>query len=226
MASSTEQAEGGPATPDGPTGVPQAAAQSALPGTGPAGRVPDPPSPGAARPEDRRGNGFATAALALGAAGVTLVTIVPGLVFGILGLRRAGHGGTGRVRSWLGIGLCLLWTAAAIYLMPHLVRAADPGCAAYKGTALTAYNRALADFNGNHTTPNITRDVARATSALETAADRSRDPATARALTVLTRDLRTVLNDLHTGAVVPGSAMQALNRDAAHADAACGTIHV
>jgi len=226
MASSTEQAEGGPATPDDPAGVPQTAAQSALPGTGPADRVPDAPSPGAARSEDRRGNGFATAALALGAAGVTLVTIVPGLVFGILGLRRAGHRGTGRVRSWLGIGLCLLWTAAASYLVPHLVRAADPGCTAYKGSALTAYNRAIADFNGNHTTPNIARDVARAASALETAADRSRDPATMRALTVLTRDLRTVLDDLHTGAAVPGSAMQALNRDAAHADAACGTIHV
>jgi hypothetical protein len=226
MASSTEQAEDWPATPDGPADVPRAAAQSALPGTGQAGRVPDAPSRGEARPEDRRGNGFATAAIVLGATGVTLVTIVPGLVFGILGLRRAGHRGTGRVRSWLGIGLCLLWTAAAIYLVPHLVRAADPGCSAYKGSALTAYNRAIADFNGNHTTPNITRDVARATSALETAADRSRDPAAARALNVLTRDLRAVLDDLHTGAVVPESAMQALNRDTAHADAACGTLHV
>jgi hypothetical protein len=226
MASSTERPGGWPATPDGPADVPQAAAPPALPGTGAAGGVPDAPSRSGARPEDRRGNGFATAAIVLGAAGVTLVTIVPGLVFGILGLRRAGHRGTGRVRSWLGIGLCLLWTAAAIYLVPHLVRAADPGCRAYKGSALTAYNRAIADFDGNHTTPNITRDVARAASALETAADRSRDPAAARALNVLARDLRTVLDDLHTGAVVPGSAMEALNRDAAHADAACGTLHV
>ena len=71
-----------------------------------------------ARREHRRGNGFATAALVLGVTGVTLVTVVPGLVFGILGLRRAASCGAGRMRSWLGIGLCLF-------------RAADPGCAAY-----------------------------------------------------------------------------------------------
>jgi hypothetical protein len=226
MSSSTEQAETGPAAPDGPAGVPQTAAQPALADTGPAGRVPDAPSPGGAGREPRRGNGFATAAVALGAAGVTLVTIVPGVVFGILGLRRAGHRGAGRVRSWLGLALCLFWAASAVYLVPHLVRAADPGCAAYKSWALTAYNRAIADFNGNHTTPDLTRDVSRAASALEAAADRSRDPATVRALAVLTRDLHTVLGELRTGAVVPRSAMEALNRDASHVDAACGTLNV
>jgi len=176
--------------------------------------------------EHRRGNGFATAALALGVAGVTLVTIVPGVVFGILGLRRAATCGAGRMRSWLGIGLCLFWAAAASYLLPHLVRAADPGCAAYKGPALTTYNRVISDFNGSHATPHLAGDVSRAISELEAAADRSRDPATARALSVLTRDLRTVLGELRTGAVVPGTAMHVLNRDAARADAACGTLHV
>ena len=226
MSSSTEQAEGWPATPDGPADVPRTVAQPASPETGPASRVPDALCPGGTTGEQRRGNGFATAAVALGAAGVTLVTIVPGLVFGILGLRRAGDRGTGRVRSWLGIGLGLFWVAAGVYLVPHLVRAADPGCAAYKGPALTAYNRAISDFSGNHTTPDLTRDVSRAASALEAASDRSRDPATAQALSVLTHDLRAVLDDLHTGAVVPRSAMDALNRDAAHVDAACGTLHV
>src|SRR5215469_16377722 len=155
MASSTEQAGDWPATPGDPADVPQAAAQPALPEGGPADRAPDLPSSGGARPEDQRGNGFATAALALGAAGFTVVTIVPGVVFGVLGLRRAGQRGTGWVRSWLGIGLCLLWAAAASYVAPHLVRAANPGCRAYKSSALTAYNRAIADFNGNHTTPDI-----------------------------------------------------------------------
>ena len=179
-----------------------------------------------ARRDHRSGNGFATAALVLGVTGVTLVTVVPGLVFGILGLRRAASCGAGRMRSWLGIGLCLFWAAAASYLLPHLVRAADPGCAAYKGSALTAYNRVILDFSGSHVAPHLAGDVARAVSELEAAADRSRDPATARALSVLTRDLRTVRGELRTGAVVPGTAMQALNRDAARTDAACGTLHV
>jgi hypothetical protein len=194
--------------------------------TGPADRVPGVQVLDGASREHRRGNGFATAALALGVAGVTVVTIVPGVVFGILGLRRAAACGAGRMRSWLGIGLCLFWAAAASYLLPHLVRAADPGCAAYKGPALTAYNRVISDFNGSHATPHLAGDVSRAIGELEAAADRSRDPATARALSVLTRDLHTVLGELRTGAVVPGTAMHALNRDAARADAACGTLHV
>jgi hypothetical protein len=176
--------------------------------------------------EQRRGNGFATAALALGAAAVTLITVLPGLVFGILGLRRAADRGSGRVRSWLGIGLSLLWAVAGVYLLPHLARAADPGCAAYKGPALTAYNRVISDFNGSRAAPRLTADVSRAVSALQAAARQSRNPATTRALTDLTKDLRTVLGELRNGAVVPAPAMRALNRDAARTDAACGTVHL
>ena len=192
---------------------------------GPAGHVPSALPAGGAGP-GKAANGFATAALALGAAGVTLVTVLPGLVFGVLGLRRAASRGTGRVRSWLGIGLCLFWAVAGGYLLPHLIRAADPGCTAYKGPALSAYNRVISDFTGSHAAPNLTADLSRAVGTLEAAADRSRDPATARALSVFTRDLRTVLGELRAGAVVPGGAMAALNRDAARADATCGTLHV
>jgi hypothetical protein len=184
------------------------------------------PATAAIPPQQRRGNGFATAALALGAAGVTLITVVPAVVFGVLGLRRATERGSGRVRSWLGIGLSLLWAAAGLYLLPHLTRAADPGCAAYKGPALTAYNRVISDLNGSHAAPKLIADVSRAAGAFEAAADQSRNPATTRALSDLTRDLRTVLGELRSGAVVPAPAMQALNRDAARTDAACGTLHV
>ena len=176
------------------------------------------------RDKAERGNGFATTALALGAAGATMVTVVPGVVFGVLGLRRAAASGSGRVRCWLGIGLCAFWTVAGAYLLPHLIRAADPGCAAYKGPALTAYNKVISDFSGSHLTPHLTADVARAAGALQLAVARSRDPAVVRALSVLTHDLRTVLGKLHEGVVVPGLAMEALNRDAARADAACGTL--
>ena len=202
MSSSTGQAEGWPAV---------------TPGASP---------PGGARLEPRRGNGFATTALALGAAGVTLITIVPGVVFGVLGLRRATERGTGRVRSWLGIGLCVLWAAAGGYLLPHLVRAADPGCTAYKGRALLAYNKVISDFNGNHRAPDLAADLARAIGTLQTAASQSRNPATDRALSGLTTDLRTVLGEIRNGAVVPASAMTALNRDAAHLGTTCGTLHL
>jgi len=202
MSSSTGQAEGWPAV------------------------TPAASPPGGARWETRRGNGFATAALALGIAGATLITIVPGVIFGILGLRRAAGRGSGRVRSWFGIALCVLWAAAGAYLLPHLVRAADPGCTAYKGRALTAYNKVILDFNGNHRAPDLAADLSRAIGTLQTAASQSRNTATAQALSELTGDLRTVLGEIRSGAVVPAHAMTALNRDAAHLDTACGTLHL
>jgi hypothetical protein len=204
MSSSTGQAEGWPAASDSPAAAPR----------------------GGARREPGRGNGYATAALALGAAGVTLITIVPGVVFGVLGLRRAAQRGTGRVRAWFGIGLCAVWAAAGAYLLPHLIRAADPGCTAYKGRALTAYNKVITDFNGNHRAPDLAADLSRAIGTLQAAASQSRSPGTAQALSVLTGDLRAVLGDIRTGAVVPARAMTDLNGDAARVDTACGTLHI
>ena len=173
----------------------------------------------------RPGAGFATAAVALGAAGFSLVTIVPGVVFGIVGLRRAAAGGPGRVRSWLGIGLSAVWAAAGIYALPHLIRAADPGCTAYKGAGLTAYNKVIADLAGQRP-GSLTADITGAIAGLRTAAGKASSAATARDLTELTGQLRAVLGDIRTGTVVPGAALDTLNRDSARADSACGTLRV
>jgi hypothetical protein len=67
----------------------------------------------AAQGDQRHRNGLATWALILGAAGVTLVTVIPAVLAGALGLRRAGAPGTGRARCWAGIVLAVRWTLAA-----------------------------------------------------------------------------------------------------------------
>jgi hypothetical protein len=173
-----------------------------------------------------RGNGFATAAVALGAAGASVVTLVPAVWCGVLGLRRARDHGPGLVRSWLGIGMSVLWVAAGLYLVPHLVRASDPGCAAYKGPALTAYDRVIADLSSTHGGASITPDLSRAISELRAAAARSHDARTSRALSALTAQLREVLGDIRDGNTVPNAALGALNRDASRADSSCGTLHL
>jgi hypothetical protein len=218
MSSSTEQAAGEPATHG------DAAASGGGRETGP-----------------RRGNRLATASLIAGAAGITMVTVIPALVWGLLGLRRASRDGlrgrgAGVVRCWAGIGLSVMWAVAGLYLLPHLVRAADPGCAVYKGTALTAYNRAIADLgltrqsgpSGAAATGSgrIAPDLARAITALNLAAARSASAATTGDISRLTMQLQTVLADIQNGWVVPDSALTSLNRDAAGADTACGTLNV
>jgi hypothetical protein len=199
----------------------QQAASPAQPEEGPAGEA-----QAAAAPAGRRGNWLATAALVCGILGGILVTIPAGLILGMLGLRRAGPTGRGRVRCWLAIALTLAWASAVGYLLPHLIRAADPGCVVYKNTALTSYNRVVADVNNGADSGVLTRDLAAAVRQTSEAARDSNDPAAARSLTALSSGLRTMLTDIRAGAVVPRHVLLTLNKDTGTADGACGTVHI
>lgn len=185
----------------------------------------------------QRGTGLATASLVAGIAGFTMVAVIPGLLCGLLGLRRGSLRGQGAARCWAGIGLSVIWAVAGLYLLPHLIRAADPGCTTYKGPALSAYNRAIVDLEGTSQTAlavvaagtgsdKIARDLAHTITVLNLAAARSRSGAASWDISRLTMQLQTVLADIQNGSVVPDSAMASLNRDSAAADAACGTLRV
>ncbi len=178
----------------------------------------------AAAPAGRRGNSLATAALACGILGGAVLTIPAGFILGVLGLRRAGQTGRGRVRSWLAIALTLAWAGAVGYLLPHLIRATDPGCEAYKETALTSYNRVVADVNNGVGPQALSRDLAAAVRQTGRAAQDSRNPATARSLAALSSGLRTMLTDIRSGTQVPRHVLLTLNQDTDTADGACGTV--
>lgn len=174
-------------------------------------------------------NGYATAALVTGVLGVALVTIPVSLVCGVLGLlriRRGGPGTAGKVRCWLGIALALCWAVVAGYLVPHLARAADPGCVAYKGSALVAYRRVIDDFRAGAEDAGTARDLAAAIHQLDEAAAASRSGAASGSLTALSVQLQTVLSDVQTGTPVPQAVLRGLNRDSALADGACGTVRL
>lgn len=182
-----------------------------------------PAPPDAAGPPRPGPNGYATAALTLGAAGFTLITVVPAVVYGILGLRRARSRGAGVLRCWLGIALAAAWAAAWGFLIPHLIQASDPGCTSYEGPALTAYSKVIDDFSGR--SPHIvTGDVTRAITALDTAAARSQSRLTSRDLSHLAAQLRIVRTDIQAGQAVPDSVLNALNRAASDTDSDCGTV--
>ena len=202
MSSSTQQAAS-PAQPD--EGAPGAAQAAAVPGR-------------------RRGNWPATAALICGILGGALVTIPAALVLGVLGLRRAGQSGRGRARCWLAIALTLAWAGAVGYLLPHLVRAADPGCEVYKSNGLTSYNRVAADVNNGADGTVLARDLTAAVRQTGRAARDSHNPAAARSLATLSSGLHTMLSDIQAGRPVPRQVMLALNRDTDIADDACGTV--
>jgi hypothetical protein len=186
-------------------------------------------TPGPAQVASRR-NWLATAALICGILGGAVITIPAGLVLGLLGLRRArqarvaGRPGTGRVRCWLAIALSLAWAGAAGYLLPHLIRAADPGCEAYKDNALTSYNRVVADVNNGAERAVLARDLTAAVRQTSRAARDSQDPVAARSLTELSSGLQTMLSDIQAGRIVPRQVLLTLNKDTDTADIACGTV--
>ncbi|HTT51654.1 MAG TPA: hypothetical protein VMH35_09675 [Streptosporangiaceae bacterium] len=197
------------------------------------GQAASPPQPGegapgdaqaAAAPARRSRNWLATAALACGVLGGAVLTIPAGFILGVLGLRRAGQTGRGRVRCWLAIALTPAWAGAAGYLLPRLIRAADPGCAAYKDTALTSDNRVVADVSNGAGPQVLARDLAAAVRQTGRAARDSRNPATARSLAALSSGLRTMLADLRSGTGVPRHVLLTLNQDTGTADGACGTV--
>ncbi len=204
MSSSTEQAASPPQPEEGPPGPGHAAA---------AGR-----------------NWLATAALGCGILGGVLVTIPAGLVLGVLGLRRArvarqaGQPASGQVRCWLAIAFAVGWAGAAGYLLPHLIRAADPGCEAYKDNALTSYNWVVADVNNGADRAVLARDLAAAVQQTGRAARDSQLPAAARSLAALSSGLHIMLSDIQAGRAVPRQVLLTLNRDTDTADTACGTV--
>ena len=177
-----------------------------------------------------RRNWLATSALICGILGGLLITIPAGLMLGVLGLRRARQAGeagrpsTGRVRCWLAIALSLAWVGAAGYLLPHLIRAADPGCEAYKDNALTSYNRVVADVNSGADRAVLARELTTAVRQTGRAARDSQDPVAARSLTALSSGLQTMLSDIQAGRIVPRQVLLTLNKDTDTADGACGTV--
>ena len=70
------------------------------------------------------GNGFAVTSLITGIVGLWPL----GLVFGILGLVRGKKVSKGKVMSWIGIILSVIWLGASAFLLPHITKALDPGC--------------------------------------------------------------------------------------------------
>jgi hypothetical protein len=183
------------------------------------------PAPPAAEPvaEPAPPNRPATAALIAGILGVTGIGVLLGLGFGAAGLVKARTVGAGRVRSWVAIALSLLWAGAFVYVAPHIVKAADPGCTYFKEKVLPHYDAAIVDLNTRAGSNKTTADLATAVAGLGRAAAKSRNSPAQDALRTLTGQLKTASNDQIAGQI-PSSVMRTLNHDAAVADNACGTI--
>jgi hypothetical protein len=166
----------------------------------------------------QQGNWQAGAALATG----ILPVVVPGVVLGILGLRRASVTGTGRLWSWLGIGLSVIW---AVILIVQLAGGGQSGqaCGGYQGDVNQPVSLVLRDLAGSAPPRALDQDLQRAISKVNSAAADEQVVAARDVMVSLTAGLQQAL----TAATADHSAAsyalihRQLSMDVAAATAAC-----
>lgn len=137
--------------------------------------------------------------------------VVPGLVLGILGLRRAGPSGSGRLAYWTAIGLSAAWAIVIVLLVAGGSPAGS--CTGYPASVRAAYAKAMSDISSKATAAAQEGDLAAAASkANSAAADTAQIPVRA-ALFGLAGDLQQVKADVAEGRPVSADVLAHLKSD-------------
>ena len=120
--------------------------------------------------------------------------VVPGLVLGILGLRRAGPSGPGRLAYWTAIGLSVVWAIVIVLL----VAGGSPagGCAGYPASVRAAYAKAMSDITGKAPAAVQAADLAAAANKANSAAANTAQIPVRAALFGMVGDLEQVKADV------------------------------
>lgn len=197
-----------------------AATQGAL-GGDTAGATDPGGQPGAAEPAGWAANPLAAGALITGVLGIL---VLPGLILGVLGLRRASVTGTGRVASWLGIALSLLWAAGIVLVaVPGNSAPPDPGCKAYQAHGRAAATKVMAAIRNGKPASVLGGELHHAAVVINKAAAKSWTLSVRNALSSLTDDLQAADDQVSGGGQVPSQLAGELSSDASAADSACGS---
>jgi hypothetical protein len=170
-------------------------------------------APGAANP-------LGTAALT---AGILGIAVLPGVILGILGLRRATITGTGRLQSWLGIALSLLWAAGIVVLVqPRPGPASDPGCVQYRATGTAAVARVTSALRRRVAAGQLRAGLGPAGDAVNDATASAQNIDVRDALAALSSDLQAEQAAARGARPAPAALGATLARDAAAAVRLCG----
>lgn len=167
-------------------------------------------------------NGFAVAALIFGIIGGVLF----GLVFGIIGVVRSKKAGKGKVMSWIGIILSVLWLIPIAILVPHLlkttdnvIKATDSGCMAATATVTGSEDKFTAD-ESNPTA--LKADLQTIVTQLNADAAKSGNSAARASITVLAGDYQQLLDSVNSGTAPSTDLQNRMQSDADAVDSACG----
>jgi len=119
-----------------------------------------------------------------------------------------------------GAGVLSVIAIIGVILAPKMFGPSDPGCKAYAGPALTAYDRTIHDMNHQAAQSQLSADMSAAMTELTQAAAQAQGSAVKSALNGLLTELKAVQGDVAAGSV-PSAAVNALNAASTTADHAC-----
>jgi hypothetical protein len=120
-----------------------------------------------------------------------------------------------------GAGVLAVVAIGAVIVTPKLLGpSSDPGCKAYSGSTLTAYNKTIDDLNNQSSQQTLAKDMATTVTDLNGAIAQAHSASVKSALDALLSELKTVQSDVGSGSV-PSSTVSALNTASTTADNAC-----
>jgi hypothetical protein len=121
-----------------------------------------------------------------------------------------------------GAGVLAIVAVGGVIVAPKLLGggSSDPGCKAYSGTAITAYNKTIDDLNAQASQPVLNADMSATVTDLTSAIAQAKSASVKSALNGLLTELKSVQSDVRSG-TVPTTTVNALNAASTTADNAC-----
>jgi hypothetical protein len=121
-----------------------------------------------------------------------------------------------------GAGVLAVVAVGGVFVAPKLLAgSSDPGCKAYSGSALTAYNKTIDDLNAQASQSVLSADMSAATTDLNDAISQAQSASVKSSLNGLLTQLDSVKTDVRSGSV-PTNTVNDLNAASTKADNACG----
>ena len=149
-----------------------------------------------------------------------LPLVVPGLVVGLIGLRRTSSGKPGRLASVLAIAASLAWAVVIVVLVAVSTGGSSGGCS-YPAAVQQAYATAMADLRGGAPAATRATDLGLAVSRANSAAAAASDVQVRSALFAMAGDLQQARTDVIASRSVPASLREQLVTDGAALTASC-----
>ena len=149
-----------------------------------------------------------------------LPLVVPGLVVGLIGLRRSSSGEPGRLASMLALAASLGWAVVIVVLVMAGTGGSSAGCS-YPAAVHQAYATAMADLGGTAPAAKRATDFGLAATRANSAAAAAGKIQLRTALLAMAQDLQSARADVIANRPVPGSLRARLTADGAALTASC-----